>query len=64
MALVKAIKGGPEAVKQYFKKLGAEETKKELARHMHSLGKSPEEIAFLLMLSLDEVEKYLEADEA
>ena len=64
MELVKAIKGGPEAVEKYFKNLGVEELNMELARHMHSLGKSPEEIAFLLMLSLDEVEKYLEADEA
>lgn len=66
--MVKAIKGGPEAVRRYLedeaRKKAVEETKTEFVRNMHSSGKDPEEIAFLLQLPLDEVKKYLRADEA
>ena len=66
--IVKAIKGGPEAVRRYLddvaEKKGVEKTKMELARFYHSLGKDPEEIAFLLHLPLDEAKKYIGAEEA
>ena len=64
MALVKAIKGGPEAVRRYLEEKTLEGERKRLVCFHHSMGRAPEEIAFLLQLPLDEVKKYIGADEA